>query len=135
MSESLLMREAPHHDLSRRERQIVDILYAQGRATAAEVQSALPDPPSYSAVRALLRILEDKGHVRHEQDGPRYVYLPTVGPDRAKKTALRHVLQTFFNGSAEQALSALLDESDTRLSDHELDRLARLIDRARRTGA
>jgi predicted transcriptional regulator len=135
MSESLLMREAPHHDLSRRERQIVDILYTQGRATAAEVQAALPDPPSYSAVRAMLRILEDKGHVRHEQDGPRYVYLPTVGRDRAKKTALRHVLQTFFNGSAEQALSALLDESDTRLSDLELDRLARLIDRARRTGA
>src|SRR5687768_6645497 len=135
MSESLLMPEAPHHDLSRRERQIVDILYTQGRATAAEVQSALPDPPSYSAVRAMLRILEDKGHVRHEQDGPRYVYLPTVGRDRAKKTALRHVLQTFFNGSAEQALSSLLDESDTRLSDLELDRLARLIDRARRTGA
>jgi predicted transcriptional regulator len=135
MSESLLMPEAPHLDLSRRERQIVDILYAQGRATAAEVLAALPDPPSYSAVRAMLRILEDKGHVRHEQDGPRYVYLPTVGRDRAKKTALRHVLQTFFNGSAEQALSALLDESDTRLSDLELDRLARLIDRARRTGA
>src|SRR5688572_17761870 len=135
MSESSLMPEAPHLDLSRRERQIVDILYAQGRATAAEVLAALPDPPSYSAVRAMLRILEDKGHVRHEQDGPRYVYLPTVGRDRAKKTALRHVLQTFFNGSAEQALSALLDESDTRLSDLELDRLARLIDRARRTGA
>jgi len=129
------MREGPHHDLSRRERQIVDILYTQGRATAAEVQAALPDPPSYSAVRAMLRILEDKGHVRHEQDGPRYIYLPTVGRDRAKKTALRHVLQTFFNGSAEQALSALLDESDTRLSDLELDRLARLIDRARHTGA
>jgi BlaI family transcriptional regulator, penicillinase repressor len=129
------MLEAPHHDLSRRERQIVDILYTQGRATAAEVQSALPDPPSYSAVRAMLRILEEKGHIRHEKDGPRYVYLPTVGRDRAKKTALRHVLQTFFNGSAEQALSALLDESDSRLSDRELDRLAELIDRARRTGA
>ena len=127
--------EQPHLDLSRRERQIIDILYSQGRATAAEVQLALPDPPSYSAVRAMLRILEDKGHVRHEQDGPRYIYLPTVGRDRAKKTALRHVLQTFFNGSAEQALSALLDESDTRLSDRELDRLAELIDRARRTGA
>ena len=129
------MKQRPHLDLSRRERQIVDILYAHGRATAAEVQAALPEPPSYSAVRAMLRILEDKGHVRHEQDGPRYVYLPTVARDRAKKTALRHVLQTFFNGSAEQALSALLDESDTRLSDQELDRLARVIDRARRTGA
>src|SRR5215210_2264439 len=124
------MNSQPHNDLSRRERQIVDILYAQGRSTAAEVQAALPDPPSYSAVRAMLRILEDKGHVRHEQDGPRYVYLPTVARDRAKKTALRHVLQTFFNGSAEQALSALLDESDTRLSDQELDRLAKVIDRA-----
>jgi predicted transcriptional regulator len=125
----------PHLDLSRRERQIVDILYTQGRATAAEVQSALPDPPSYSAVRAMLRILEEKGHIRHEQDGPRYVYLPTVAPESAQKTALRHVLHTFFNGSAEQALSALLDESDTRLSDHELDRLAKVIDRARRSGA
>ena len=83
----------------------------------------------------MLRILEDKGHVRHEQDGPRYVYLPTVARDRAKQTALRHVLQTFFDGSAEQAISALLDDSDTRLSDRELDRLARLIDQARRTGA
>src|SRR5687767_1816302 len=135
MSESLLMREGPHHDLSRRERQIVDILYTQGRATAAEVQAALPDPPSYSAVRAMLRILEEKGHVRHEQDGPRYVYVPTLARDRAKRTALRHVLQTFFNGSTEQALSALLDQSDSRLSDQELDRLAKLIDRARGTGA
>jgi len=134
MLEPLVNRQ-PHLDLSRRERQIVDILYARGRATAADVQAALPDPPSYSAVRAMLRILEEKGHVRHEQDGPRYVYLPTVAPDRAKKTAIRHVLRTFFNGSAEQALSALLDESDTRLSDHELDRLAKVIDRARRTGA
>ena len=129
------MAREPHHDLSRRERQIVDILYTRGRATAGEVQSALPDPPSYSAVRAMLRILEDKGHVRHEQDGPRYVYLPTVTRDRAKRSALKHVLQTFFDGSTEQAISALLDSADTRLSDRELDRLARLIDKARRTGA
>ena len=129
------MSQEPHLDLSRRERQIIDILYTQGRATAAEVQTALPDPPSYSAVRAMLRILEEKGHVRHEHDGPRYVYVPTLAPDRAKRRALRHVLQTFFNGSAEQAISALLDESDTRLSDRELDRLAKLIDQARRTGA
>src|SRR5687768_7581284 len=135
MSESLLMPEAPHLDLSRRERQIVDILYAQGRATAAEVLAALPDPPSYSAVRAMLRILEDKGHVRHEQDGPRYVYLPTVARDNAKRSALRHMLRTFFDGSTEQAISALLDESSTRLSDRELDRLARMIDQARRNGA
>ena len=129
------MTRQPHHDLSRRERQIIDILYAQGRASAAEVQAALPDPPSYSAVRAMLRILEEKGHVRHEQDGPRYVYLPTVARDNAKRSALRHMLQTFFDGSAEQAISALLDDSSTRLSDRELDRLARMIDQARRTGA
>jgi predicted transcriptional regulator len=129
------MTRQPHHDLSRRERQIVDILYTRGRATAAEVQAALPDPPSYSAVRAMLRILEDKGHVRHEQDGPRYVYLPTVARDNAKRSALRHMLQTFFDGSAEQAISALLDDSSTRLSDRELDRLARMIDQARRPGA
>ena len=129
------MPREPHNDLSRRERQIVDILYSQGRATAAEVQAALPDPPSYSAVRAMLRILEEKGHVRHEQDGPRYVYVPTVARERAKRSALRHVLQTFFDGSTEQAIAALLDESDTRLSGRELERLAQLIDQARRTGA
>jgi predicted transcriptional regulator len=129
------MTRQTHNDLSRRERQIVDILYAQGRATAAEVQASLPDPPSYSAVRAMLRILEDKGHVKHEQDGPRYVYVPTVARDNAKRSALRHMLQTFFDGSAEQAISALLDDSSTRLSDRELDRLARMIDQARRTGA
>jgi predicted transcriptional regulator len=123
-----------HRDLSRRERQILDILYKNGRSTAAEVQAALPEPPSYSAVRALLRILEEKGHVRHEQDGPRYVYLPTVARDNAKRSALRHILQTFFDGSAEQAISALLDESSARLSSAELDRLARLIDGARKSG-
>jgi predicted transcriptional regulator len=123
-----------HRDLSRRERQILDILYKNGRASAAEVQAVLPDPPSYSAVRALLRILEDKGHVRHEQDGPRYVYLPTVARDHAKRSALRHILQTFFDGSAEQAISALLDESSAKLSSAELDRLARLIDGARKSG-
>jgi predicted transcriptional regulator len=105
-----------------------------GRATAAEVQTALPEPPSYSAVRALLRILEEKGHVRHEQDGPRYVYLPTVARDNAKRSAMRHMLQTFFDGSAEQAISALLDESSAKLSSAELDRLARMIDTARKSG-
>src|SRR5688500_7598952 len=128
------MTRQTHSDLSRRERQIVDILYAQGRATAAEVQTALPDPPSYSAVRAMLRILEDKGHVRHEQDGPRYVYVPTVARDNVKKSALQHVLTTFFDGSAEQAISALLDDKSARLSEAELDRLARLIEGARKAG-
>jgi predicted transcriptional regulator len=123
-----------HQGLSRRERQILDILYQRGQATAADVQNALPEPPSYSAVRALLRILEDKGHVRHQQDGPRYVYLPTVARENAKRSALHHVLRTFFDGSAEQAISALLDESSTKLSPAELDRLARLIEDARRSG-
>jgi predicted transcriptional regulator len=129
------MTTQPHLDLSRRERQIIDILYANGRATAADVQTLLPDPPSYSAVRAMLRILEEKGHVRHQQDGPRYVYLPTLARDNAKRSAMRHMLQTFFDGSAEQAISALLDDSSARLSEAELDRLARLIDQARRNGA
>src|SRR3982751_4450547 len=128
------MNQRPHHDLSRRERQIIDILYARGHATAADVQTALPDPPSYSAVRAMLRILEEKGHIRHEQDGPRYVYRPTVARDNAKRLALRHILQPFFDGSAEQAISALLDESSSKLSGAELDRLARLIDQARNSG-
>jgi BlaI family penicillinase repressor len=128
------MHSVQHRDLSRRERQILDILYERGQATAADVQSALPEPPSYSAVRALLRILEDKGHVRHQQDGPRYVYVPTVARDNAKRSALHHVLKTFFDGSAEQAISALLDESSSKLSSAELDRLARLIDTARKSG-
>jgi predicted transcriptional regulator len=128
------MRPEHHRDLSRRERQILDILYQRGQATAAEVQTALPEPPSYSAVRALLRILEAKGHVSHQQDGPRYVYVPTVARENAKRSALRHMLSTFFDGSAEQAISALLDESSTKLSPAELDRLARLIEDARRSG-
>lgn len=126
------MKTPSHIELSRRERQIIDILYTQGRSTAAEVQTALPDPPSYSAVRAMLRILEEKGHVRHEQDGPRYVYLPTVARDNAKKSAMRHMLRTFFDGSAEQAISALLDDESTKLSEAELERLARMINQARR---
>ena len=128
------MKMTTHRDLSRRERQILDILYQQGQATAAEVQNGLPEPPSYSAVRALLRILEEKGHVRHQQDGPRYVYVPTLARENAKRSALHHVLRTFFDGSAEQAISALLDESSTKLSTEELDRLARLIEDARRSG-
>lgn len=128
------MTRRTHANLSRRERQIIDILYANGRATAAEVQALLPEPPSYSAVRAMLRILEEKGHVRHETDGPRYVYAPTIARENAKRSALRHMLQTFFDGSAEQAISALLDDT-SKLSDAELDRLARLIDQARSTGA
>lgn len=129
------MNNNDHRDLSRRERQILDILYQQGEATAADVQAALPEPPSYSAVRALLRILEEKGHVRHKQDGPRYVYLPTVARDNAQRSALKHILHTFFDGSAEQAISALLGDSSAKFSPAELDRLARMIDTARKSGA
>lgn len=121
-------------DLSRRERQILDALYAAGRATAAEIQNAIPDPPSYSAVRTLLRILEDKGHVRHEQDGNRYVYLPTVERQSAQRSALRHMLNTFFSGSATQAMAALLDEDSLELPKKDVDRLKALIERASKEG-
>jgi len=121
--------------LSRRERQIMDLLFRRGRATAAEVQRELPDAPSYSAVRALLRILEGKGHVRHEQDGPRYVYAPRHDLQKARQSVLRHVVQTFFDGSAEQAMAALMDVKGHALTDAELDRMAELIDRARKEEA
>jgi len=120
--------------LSRRERQILDILYTRGRATAAEILESLPDPPSYSATRALLRVLEQKGHVRHEEDGPRYVFLPRVSRQRASVTALRHVLNTFFDGSAVAAATALVDGSASKLSAEELDRLEALIEKARKEG-
>ena len=112
----------------------MDVLYSRGRATAAEILEQIPDPPSYSAVRAMLRILEEKGHIRHEQDGARYVFVPTMTRDKAKRSALRHLLQTFFDGSAEQAVATLLDVSSSKLSDADLDRLAELIERARAGG-
>ena len=118
-------------ELSRRERQILDVIYKAGRATAAEVQEAIPNAPSYSAVRTLLRILEEKGHVRHEQDGARYVYTPTVERDRAKKSALRHLINTFFEGSSTQAIAALLDEDSRKLSPEDWDRLRTMVERAR----
>lgn len=119
--------------LSRRERQIMDVIYRRGRATAAEVLDDIPDPPSYSAVRAMLRLLEEKGHVRHEQDGPRYVFLPTVNRERARKSALKHVVRTFFDGSATDAVAALLD-ADAKLSESDLDRLSTMIQNARQEG-
>ena len=120
--------------LSRRERQIMDVIYASGRATAAEVMEALPDPPTYSAVRALLRVLLEKGHLRFEHHGPRYVYLPTVPRNTARQSALRQVLRTFFDGSASQAVVALLDMSASKMTDEELDQLQRLIDQAKVEG-
>jgi BlaI family penicillinase repressor len=120
--------------LSRRERQILDVLYKRGSSTAAEIQAGIPESPSYSAVRALLRILEDKGHIKHQQRGSRYVYAPKVSRDKARRSALAHMIQTFFDGSAEQAMTALLDASAANLSEDELDRLAELIAKARKEG-
>jgi BlaI family penicillinase repressor len=120
--------------LSRREREILEVLYARGRATAAEIQGALESPPGYSAVRALLAILERKGHIRHESDGPRYVYMPRVHHTRARRNALKHVVQTFFRGSVGEAVATLLDKSATTLTPEELDRVEALIKRARREG-
>ena len=121
-------------DVSRRERQILDVLFRVGRATAAEIQQAIPDAPSYSAVRTLLRILEEKGHIRHEQEGTRYVYLPRLGRDHARRSALRHMLNTFFEGSATHAIAALIDEDSAKLSDDDWKRLADMIKRARKQG-
>jgi predicted transcriptional regulator len=118
--------------LSRRERQIMEIVYELGRATAVEVRERMPDPPSYSAVRAMLRILEDKGHIVHEQDGPRYVFLPIVPREEASETALRRLVRTFFGGSPEGAMAALLDLDGDRLDEDALQRLAEMIDEARR---
>jgi predicted transcriptional regulator len=119
------------HSLSRRERQIMDVLIARGRASVTEIQAAIPDPPGYSAVRATLRIMEEKGHIRHEQEGASYVYLPRVAPERAKRSALRHMLDTLFNGSPEQVMAALLD---SKPSPDALDRIAAMIETARRKG-
>jgi predicted transcriptional regulator len=128
------MSKEPNSPMSRREREIMDVIYRAGRATAAEVMAGLADAPGYSAVRALLRVLEEKGHLRHEEDGPRYVFVPTVPRERARQSALRQILHTFFDGSTEQAVAALLDLPSTRLSDAELDRLTRLISEARKEG-
>jgi predicted transcriptional regulator len=125
---------AHERGLSRREREIMEVIYRRGQATAAEVLEDLPEPPSYSAVRAMLRILEEKGHLRHEQEGPRYVFLTTVPREQARRSALKQLVRTFFDGSTEQAVAALLDLSSRKLSDAELDRLARVIDRAREEG-
>jgi predicted transcriptional regulator len=112
----------------------MDAVYRLGRATAADVLAALPDPPSYSAVRGMLRLLEDKGLLKHEQDGPRYVYLATADPEQVSRGAVKHLLSTFFNNSAAQAVAAILGQAGDRISDAELDRLALLIDEAREHG-
>lgn len=116
--------------LSRRERQILDVLFRKGRAAGSEIHSALPDPPSYSAVRAALVVLERKGHIRHELDGLRYVWTPSVPRENARRHALRHMVQTFFEGSVERTVAALLDERDLKLSDGELTKIRDLIEKA-----
>lgn len=126
--------EPATHRLSRRERQIMDVVYAHGQATATQVRAAMPDPPSYSAVRASLRILEEKGHLRHEIDRTRYVYVPTKPRGQAARSMLRQVVQTFFGGSVEQTVATLLSTPEAKLSSEELDRLSTLIEEARKEG-
>ena len=127
------MAEQIQAGLSRRERQIMDAIYRLERATAAEVMDAIPDPPSYSAVRAMLRVLEEKGHLKHEQDGPRYVFSPVVARDAARRSAMKHLVRTFFDGSTEGAVAALL-QTDGKLSRAELERLSGLIEKAKSEG-
>jgi predicted transcriptional regulator len=112
----------------------MDILYRSGKASASDVLNAMPDPPSYSAVRAMLRVLEEKGHVKHQEEGLKYVYAPVVAREKAKRSAVKHVMETFFNGSAEQIVAALLDVSSTKLTRDELDRMAEMIEKAKKEG-
>ena len=120
--------------LSRRERQCLDILFQRGQATVAEVQLALSDPPSYSAVRATLNVLVDKGHAQHKQDGPRYIYLPAIPAGSARNAAVQHLVDTFFGGSAEEAVVALLERADARVSRDAIERISRGIQNARKEG-
>jgi len=124
-----------HQTLTRRERQIMDVLYRRERATAGEVMAELPGSPNYSTVRTQLRVLEEKGHVRHEERGLRYVYMPAVPRRAARKSALKHLVETFFDGSAEQVVAAVLGGEASRLSDDDLQRIADLVAKARKEGA
>jgi predicted transcriptional regulator len=126
------MAEDAQSNLSRRERQIMDAIYRLGRASVADVMDNIPEPPSYSAVRAMLGILEEKGHLRHEQSGAKYLYVPIVAREKARKSALKSMVQTFFDGSSREAIAALLEE--TKLSKNELDQLSDIIERARKEG-
>src|SRR5689334_12339077 len=132
--ESQMAHEDEHEGLSRRERQIMDFLFQRGKASVGEVLDGIPNPPGYSAVRATLRTLEQKGRVVHEEDGRAYVYRPTLRRDAARKTALTHVLKTFFDNSAEQAVAALLELKGPKLSTAELDRVAKIVDQAKKEG-
>ena len=128
------MTDTPHLNLSRRERQIMDVIYARGPATVAEVLEDMPDPPSYSAVRAMMGKLERKGHLRHEEIGLRYVYAPTLRREDVQDTALERVMHTFFENSPTKAVAAILDMSAVDLTDAEIDEMAKLIEQARRRG-
>ena len=128
------MAQPIHNGLGRRERQIMDVIYRLGRASVTEVRENLPDPPTYSAVRAMLGFLEDKGFLRHERDGMKYIYLPTVDAKQARRSALQHMVKTFFNGSAALAAAALIEMNDTQLSADEIKRLSELIKKARHEG-
>ena len=121
-------------NLSRRERQIMDIIYELNRATVAQVLDRIPNPPSYSAIRALLRVLEEKGHLAHKQEGPRYIYSPTLSREKARKNALKHVMRTFFDNSTEDIVAALLDISEDNLSKQDYQRIQELIKKARKEG-
>lgn len=129
-----MTKSSPHATLTRRERQIMDVLYRLGRATVAEVMAALPGDPNYSTVRTQLRVLEDKDHVRHEEEGLRYVYAPAVPRHAARRSALKHLVETFFDGSAEQVVAAVLGGEASRLSDDDLKRIAELVADARKEG-
>ena len=124
------MAKPSHVDLGRRERQIMDAIHQLGEASVNDVLERLPDPPSYSSVRTMMRLLETKGYLKHRRQGMKYVYRPTQAPDKARRSALQHVLKTFFAGSAPDAVAAVLDLSGDKISPEELDRLARLIDKA-----
>lgn len=123
-----------YETLSRRERQFLDVIYTLQKASAKQVQEQLPDPPGYSAVRATLALLEKKGHLKHQREGVTYVYSPVVSPGQARMSALRHLMRTFFDGSAMATVTALLDQESRNLTDEEFDHLEQLIDDARRNG-
>ena len=129
------MPKTLHSVLTRRERQIMDVLFRRGRATAAEVMEELPTDTTYSTIRTQLRVLEQKGHVRHEQEGLRFVYMPAVARHAARKSALRHVVETFFDGSPEKAVAALLGGEASKLTEEQLERIATILEKARKEGS
>src|SRR5260221_14629731 len=130
-----MTKSSTHTSLTRRERQIMDVLYRRSRATAADVMAELPGEPNYSTVRTQLRVLEEKGHVHHEEQGLRYIYAPALARHAARKSALRHLVETFFDGSAEKTVAALLGGDASKLSEDELRRIAEIVTKARKEGS